>query len=220
MPQIKIAPSILSANKKALNEEIRRIESYADIIHVDVMDGKFVEPITFPIEDVRKLKTRLPLEAHLMVDEPENKWIEDYIDSGCSSIIIHQEATKNIDDAIALIKKKGAKAAISIKPATSLKTILQYLKKLDMVLIMSVNPGYAGQRFMPEIIQKIKELRKIDNNIDIGVDGGMNVDTVKEVVMAGANVVVAASTIFNAKDSVKAIMELRRVLMECVNISS
>lgn len=217
MSRIKIAPSILSADKKSLNEEIKKIESYADIIHIDVMDGKFVEPITFPIEDVRKLKTRLPLEAHLMVDEPENKWIDDYIDSGCSSIIIHQEATKNIDNAIALIKKKGARAVISIKPATSLKTILQYLKKLDMVLIMSVNPGYAGQMFMPEIIPKIKELRRIDNNIDIEVDGGMNVDTVKEVVKAGANIIVAASAIFKSKDSVRAIKELRRVIIKCQN---
>lgn len=211
MPSIKIAPSILAADHNNLNNKIKKIEPYADLLHVDVMDGKFVEPVTFPIEDVKKIKTKLPLEAHLMVENPEREWIDDYISAGCSMIIIHEEATKNLRDAIKKIKEQGAKAALAIKPPTPLKNILPYLKDIDMVLIMSVNPGYTGQKFMPEIIPKIKELRKLNKDIDIEVDGGINKETVKAVVNAGANVIVSASAIFKNEDSMKAINELRRI---------
>jgi len=215
MPKIKIAPSILSADTKNLNSEIRRIEPYADLIHVDVMDGRFVIPVTFSVEETKKIKTSLPTEAHLMVESPESRWIEEYVAAGCSTIIIHEEATKNLRTGIEKAKSLGAKIAIALKPATPLKSILPYIKEVDMVLIMSVNPGYAGQKFMPGVITKIRELRKIDRKIDIEVDGGINNDTVKLCVEAGANVIVAASAIFKADDSVNAINKLRRISVEC-----
>ena len=151
MPPIKIAPSILSADKARLNEEIKKVEQYADLLHVDIMDGKFVEPTAFTTEQIKQVKTYLPMEAHLMVNNPVHDWIDDFIDAGCTTIIIHEESPVNILDAIHKIKSRGVKVGITIKQATPLSRLKPYIKYADMVLIMTVNPGYSGQKFIEKI---------------------------------------------------------------------
>ncbi len=212
MLKIKIAPSILAADKTRLNEEIAKIEQFADLIHIDVMDGKFVESTAITAEETKQIKVSLPMEAHLMVNNPEHNWIDDFVDAGCSTIIIHEEAPVTILNAIQKIKSRGAKVGISLKPATPLSRLRPYLKYADMVLIMSVNPGYSGQKFIPKILSKISELRKSHPHLDIEVDGGINLETAKLSAKAGANIFVAASYIFGAKDSIKAIQDLRNAV--------
>ena len=208
--RIKIAPSILSADRTKLNEEVKEIEPCSDLIHVDVMDGKFVPPVTFKASEIKSVKSKLPKDVHLMVQHPiKDGFIGSCSDAGASIITIHEECRDNIDEAFKLIKSRGIKAGISINPPTHLDKINPYIDKVDMVLIMSVNPGYAGQKFMPDVLPKIKELRKLKPNLDIGIDGGINKETVKQAVKAGANVIVAGSSIFGQKDRKKAIEELR-----------
>lgn len=205
-----IAPSILSADKKRLQEEIKEVEAYSDLLHVDIMDGKFVPPSTFKAEEIKKIKTKVPLDAHLMVEHPISEgYIDNFADAGVSSITIHEECKDDIDDAIKSIKGKGLKVGISLKPGTGLEKIKPYLDKVDMVLVMSVNPGYSGQKFIPSVLDKVKELRKLKPKLDIEIDGGINKDTIKDAAAAGANIFVAASAIFDKKDKRKAIMELR-----------
>jgi len=209
----KIAPSILSAKKEKLNQEIKEIENSAELIHVDVMDGKFVPPTTFKPEDIKKIKTQLPKDVHLMVKYPlKDNFIDSYIDAGADIITIHEESEDDINKCIEHIKSKGVKAAISINPPTQLKNILKYLDKVDMVLIMSVNPGYAGQKFIPEVLEKIKELRKLKPNLDIQIDGGICKETIKQAVDAGANIFVASSAIFGQEDRKKAIDDLKQAM--------
>ena len=207
--RIKIAPSILSAEPTRLNEEVKEIEPYSDLIHVDIMDGKFVPPVSFAPSEIKAVKTKLPKDVHLMVQNPELKFIDDFADAGANIITIHAEGCKDINKAIEKIRKKGIKVGISINPPTSLGVIKPYLNKVDMVLIMSVNPGYPGQKFIPDVLPKIKELRKLKPNLDIEIDGGINKETVKQAVDAGANVIVAGSSIFGQKDRKKAVEELR-----------
>jgi len=207
--RIKIAPSILSAEPARLNEEVKEIEPYSDLIHVDIMDGKFVPPVSFAPSEIKEVKTKLPKDVHLMVQNPEIKFIDDFADAGAGIITIHAEGCKDINRAIEKIRKKGIKVGISINPPTSLGVIKPYLNKVDMVLIMSVNPGYPGQKFIPDVLPKIKELRKLKPNLDIEIDGGINKETVKQAVDAGANVIVAGSSIFGQKDRKKAVEELR-----------
>ena len=207
--RIKIAPSILSAEPTRLNEEVKEIEPYSDLIHVDIMDGKFVPPVSFAPSEIKAVKTKLPKDVHLMVQNPEIKFIDDFADAGANIITIHAEGCKDINKAIEKIRKKGIKVGISINPPTSLGVIKPYLNKVDMVLIMSVNPGYPGQKFIPDVLPKIKELRKLKPNLDIEIDGGINKETVKQAVDAGANVIVAGSSIFGQKDRKKAVEELR-----------
>ena len=209
--KIKIAPSILSADRNKLNEEVKEIENYAELIHVDIMDGKFVPPVTFKAEEIKKIKTKLPLDVHLMVEKPlKEGFIDSYIDAGADIITIHEEAKEDIDECIDYIKSKGIKAAISINPPTPLEKIIRYVDKVDMVLVMSVNPGYAGQEFIESVLEKIRELRKIKPDLDIEIDGGISRDTIKKAADAGANIFVAGSAIFGEKDRKKAIEELRR----------
>jgi len=211
--KIKIAPSILSAKKEKLNEEVKEIEKYAELIHVDVMDGKFVPPTTFKPEDIKKIKTSLPKDVHLMVKYPlTDGFIDSYIDAGADIITIHGESKDDISKCIEHIKNKGVKAAISINPPTELKNILKYLDKVDMVLIMSVNPGYAGQKFIPEVLEKIRELRRLKPNLDIQIDGGICKETIKQAADAGANIFVAGSAIFGEEDRKKAIDDLRQAM--------
>ena len=211
--KIKIAPSILSAKKEKLNEEVKEIENYAELIHVDVMDGKFVPPTTFKPEDIKKIKTSLPKDVHLMVKYPlTDGFIDSYIDAGADIITIHGESKDDISKCIEHIKNKGVKAAISINPPTELKNILKYLDKVDMVLIMSVNPGYAGQKFIPEVLEKIRELRRLKPNLDIQIDGGICKETIKQAADAGANIFVAGSAIFGEEDRKKAIDDLRQAM--------
>ncbi len=210
--QLKIAPSILSADRTKLQEEIKEIEPYSDLLHIDIMDGKFVPLCSFKAEEIKKIKCKLQKDVHLMVEHPvSDGFIEDFADAGASIITIHQECKDNIKRAFELIKSKGAKIGISINPNTPLDKIKSYLDNVDMVLIMSVNPGYGGQKFIAEVLPKIKELRSLKPNLDIEIDGGINKKTIKQAVKAGANVLVTGSAVFKKKDRVTAIKELREV---------
>ncbi|MGD9677855.1 MAG: ribulose-phosphate 3-epimerase [Vulcanibacillus sp.] len=213
---VKIAPSILSANFSILGEEIKSItKAGADLIHVDVMDGHFVPSITIGplvVESIRPI-TKLPLDVHLMVEQPD-KHIENFIKSGADIISIHAEVTQHLHRTIYLIKNSGVKVAVALNPATPLNVLDYILKDLDMVLLMTVNPGYAGQTFIPNVLSKIKELRQTINysglKIDIQVDGGINNHTYKKVVEAGANILVAGSYVFGSENRETAIKELKK----------
>ncbi len=208
MPKIKIAPSILSADKSRINEEIKEIEKYSDLIHIDIMDGIFVPPTTVDSDFVRTIKTKIPLDVHLMVHEPNDSYIKGFIDAGASSITIHEEACRNPTNQLRFIKKNQINAAISIRPKTSLDAIKPYLDMIDMVLIMTVEPGWAGQKFVNEVMPKVRELRKLKPRLDIEVDGGINPYTARIAYDEGANVFVAGTSIFGRKDRVGAIREI------------
>jgi len=203
---IKVAPSILAADFSKLGEEIMRVEEAgADMIHVDVMDGHFVPNITMGpvvVEAISRI-TGLQVEAHLMIENPD-RYIESFAKAGAKIINIHAEASKNMKRDIELIRSYSAKPGLTINPETPLKKIKEFLDKIDMVLIMSVNPGFAGQKFMPEVLPKISELREIVKSrglkLDIAVDGGIKLNNAKQVIDAGANLLVAASEIFQSKD--------------------
>lgn len=208
MPKVKIAPSILSADLSKVNEEIKQIESYADLIHIDVMDGIFVPNTTVDADFIKTIRTKVPLDVHLMVHEPSDSYLRGFIDAGAYSITIHEEACRNPSRQIEFIKRNKARAAISIKPKTPLEKIKKYVDIVDMVLIMSVEPGWAGQKFISETMPKVRELRKTNPKIDIEVDGGINPYTAGIAYDEGANIFVAGSSIFGKKDRVSAIREI------------
>lgn len=208
MLDLKIAPSILSADFGKLNEEIASIEKYADLLHVDVMDGHFVPNITFGPVVVKCIKTRLPLDCHLMIENPE-KYIPDFVQAGAASITVHQEACRHLHGVIQQIKSFGIKAGVSLNPATPLAMIEDVIEELDMILIMSVNPGFGGQKFIDSVMAKVIDLREQMPNLDIQVDGGINAETAKIARDAGANILVAGSYIFGSVDRKKAIESLR-----------
>lgn len=212
MPKIKIAPSILSADLSKVNKEIKEVEKYADLIHVDIMDGIFVPPTTVNADFVKTIKTKVPLDVHLMVHEPSDTYIKGFIDAGACSITIHEEACRNPANQLNFIKKNKVKAAISIKPKTSLDKIKKYLGMVDMILIMTVEPGWAGQKFISSTMSKVSELRKLKPNLDIEVDGGINPYTASVAFESGANVFVAGTSIFGKKDRVAAIKEILKAL--------
>lgn len=214
---VKIAPSILSADFSRLGAEIKKVESAgADLIHIDVMDGHFVPNITIGplvVKACRKA-TRLPLDVHLMIENPD-RYIPLFAAAGADIITVQVEASKNIEKDIAAIRQHRAKPGLVVNPATPIETVFRFLDRIDMVLIMSVNPGFEGQKFMPEILPKIKALRKkVDDlglsGLDIEVDGGINLETAGEVVKAGANVLVAGSAIFYSADYHSIIQQLRQ----------
>ncbi len=206
---VKIAPSILSADFGQLNKEIASIEPYSDLLHVDVMDGHFVPNITLGAPVIRCIKTTLPLDCHLMIEHPE-KYIEDFVKAGAYSITVHQEACQDLMSVVRQIKDTGVKAAVSINPATPLNKIMGVIDMVDMILVMSVNPGFGGQKFIHEVLPKITELRKMKPMLDIEIDGGINAETALEAVKSGANILVAGSYIFGVQDRKKAIGSLRK----------
>ena len=202
MKKIKISPSILSANFSQLGDEIKRLEDGgADMIHIDVMDGHFVPNLTIGPPVIKALRncTKLPFDVHLMIS-PVHKYIKDYAEAGANIITIHPEATDNLQESIKHIKNFGKKVGVSLNPNTQIDVIEKLLAEINLVLIMSVHPGFAGQKFIPNVLDKIKELKKIKDkknlNFDIEVDGGINFDTSKLVIEAGANILVSGTTIF------------------------
>jgi len=212
----KIAPSILSADFTRLGEEIKAVEKAgADYIHVDVMDGHFVPNITVGPMIVRAARkaTDLPLDVHLMIEKPE-MYIDDFVKAGSDLITIHVETVTHLHRLLGVIRDAGVKAGVSLNPATPLGSIEYVLKGLDMVVLMTVNPGFGGQSFIPEVLPKIEELKKmIDQrglNVDIEVDGGINVKNIGEVAQAGANVFVAGNAIFGSKDYAETIALMRK----------
>ena len=202
MSSIKIAPSILSADFGQLDNEIKRLEKAgADMIHVDVMDGHFVPNLTIgpPVIKALRKYSSLPFDVHLMIS-PVHKYIKNFADAGADIITIHPEATQNIEESIKLIKSLNKKVGLSLNPNTPINVINNFLDKINLVLIMSVYPGFGGQKFMPEVLKKIKDLDQIKKqknlNFDIEVDGGINFDNSKLVKEAGANILVSGTTIF------------------------
>lgn len=216
----KIAPSILSADFAILGDEVRAVEKAgADYIHVDVMDGHFVPNITIGplvVEAVRPV-TSLPLDVHLMIDNPD-LYIDDFAKAGSDIITVHAEAGNHLHRSIQLIRDSGCRPSVSLNPATPLDVIEYVLDDLDMVLIMTVNPGFGGQKFIPAVLPKIEKLRGIilkrGLETDIQVDGGVNAETIGDVSSAGANIFVAGSAIFNTDDYNEAIRVLRDGIVE------
>ena len=202
MKKIQIYPSILSADFSQLSNEIKKLEEGgADLIHVDVMDGHFVPNLTIgpPVIKALRKYTKLPFDVHLMIS-PVHKYIKNFADAGSDIITIHPEATKDLKESINLIKELDKKVGVSLNPNTEINIIESQLNNIDLVLVMSVFPGFGGQKFIPETIKKIKNLKKIkDNNnynFDIEVDGGINFSNSKDVINAGANILVSGTTIF------------------------
>jgi ribulose-phosphate 3-epimerase len=221
--KIEIAPSILASNFAKLGDDVRAVEQGgAEVIHVDVMDGHFVPNISIGVPVVVSLHkaTRLPLDVHLMIERPE-EYVERFAKAGSSRIVIHQEATVHLDRALSLIRESGAQAGVAINPATPVAMLTDVLDKVDTVLVMSVNPGFGGQKFIPGAIEKIRQLNqwrtRYNGAFRIGVDGGVDAENVAELARAGANTFVAGTSIFHTPDPAAAVRNLRKLATEATS---
>ena len=206
MKKIQISPSILSADFSQLGNEIKRLEEGgADMIHVDVMDGHFVPNLTIgpPVIKALKKNCSIKFDVHLMIS-PVHKYIEAYSDAGADIITIHPEATEDLEKSILKIKSLNKKVGISLNPESKIDLVINLLDKIDLVLIMSVNPGFGGQKFMPEVLDKVKQLKEIQSqnkmDFDIEIDGGINFENCQTVIDAGANILVSGTTIFKSNN--------------------
>ena len=214
----KLAPSILSADFSRLGDEIKAVEEAgADYIHIDVMDGHFVPNITIGPLVVEAIKnvTKLPLDVHLMISNPD-KYIKDFIKAGSSILSVHAETCPHLQRTINHIRELGIKPAAVLNPSTSLSTLEYILEEVDMVLLMTVNPGFGGQKFISSMIPKIKKLRKLIDEkhlpVELEVDGGINLDNISKVVKPGADVIVAGSAVFKSKDCKETVMQMKKKL--------
>ncbi len=205
--KIQIAPSILSADFGNLNADIKTVEAFVDLLHVDVMDGHFVPNLTFGAPVIRCIKTKLPLSCHLMIENPE-KYLEDFVKAGAATITFHAEVVDDLSGLVKKIHALGVRAGISVNPETDVKIIESVLNEVDEVLVMSVHPGFGGQKFIESALDKIAWLREMRPDLDIAVDGGIDNLTAPKVVQAGANILVSGSYIFNSTDREAAIKTL------------
>jgi ribulose-phosphate 3-epimerase len=214
---LEIAPSILAANFASLEEAIRAVErGGADLLHVDVMDGHFVPNISIGVPVVASLRkaTRLPLDVHLMIENPE-RYIQPFAEAGADMISVHEEATSHLDRVLALIRECGCQPGAVINPATPVMALSEVLGSVDYILLMSVNPGFGGQKFIPGVLEKIRRLKEIresyNHSFRIEVDGGLNPENLADVVRAGAEILVAGTSIFHSADPAEAVRTMRQV---------
>ena len=224
MYKVKIAPSILSADFSRLAEEVKRVEEAgADMVHIDVMDGHFVPNMTVGPVVVRCLrdKTRLPFDVHLMVERPE-LWVDKFIEAGADIVTVHVEATRCLYRLLSHIKDRGVKAGVALNPQTPPSQVSYVLDKADMVLVMTVDPGFGGQKFIAGMLRKIERVRKLAEeaglNLDVEVDGGINHETARLVVKAGANVLVAGAYVFEGGNPIEAIKRLRESALQALSL--
>ncbi|MGH9735029.1 MAG: ribulose-phosphate 3-epimerase [Candidatus Acidiferrales bacterium] len=221
--RIEIAPSILASDFAKLGEEVKKVESGgADVIHVDIMDGHFVPNISLGVPVVTSLRkaTRLPLDVHLMIEQPE-EYIEDFVRAGANRVLVHQEATPHLDRALEMIRENGGEAGAVLNPSTPVVMLSDVLDKLDTVLVMSVNPGFGGQSFIPNAVEKIRQLAqwraRYNAQFRIEVDGGVDLENVAQLIQAGANTLVAGTSIFHTSDPAAAARQMRKVATEALS---
>ena len=221
--KIEIAPSILASNLAKLADEVKKVEDgSADVIHFDVMDGHFVPNLSLGIPVLESLRkaTRLPLDVHLMIEQPE-EYIEDFIRAGADRVLVHQEATAHLDRALEMIRENGAQAGAVINPATPVAMLSEVFDKVDTVLVMSVNPGFGGQKFIPNAFEKIRQLNQWRARYNVAfrieVDGGVDLENAAELAQAGANTLVAGTSIFHTPDPAAAARQMRKLAIEALS---